>query len=1069
MKKLISLFLSFLLLSPIFAECVMITQKDKTYREIINKLSAIGEIQPTEIQMKTEEKPGVKIKENAAGVKTFESEPEYFIDASKSPFAGKVITGGYGEKCILDFEYEFPIGNGDYNIGISGKVSYFELNCAAPSTEVTSNKNISTQNTSGCYLRTFPGYLIGVEETQMLLRLIDLGYQFPIVRGLLAKYKNLPGIKRITGWYEKQTKIENFVKFEDSVKKIRKGIKEEKSFMKVVRNCYKGVDIDECKSALKDLGVDKNDLEKLSVDKLYDILVEKNIIERSVEREAFKNVFDKFKSIFSNSDKLEEILKENEKLKDTLKEVKEFIIKQNFAKEAMSAKGEDPFTLTLRQMYREPKILAVSVRKPTGYHQAATFFTQYFFVGFHPGMYFGNFSKGLIFSGFTGVYINSETSGEFVLKKKDYIDSNSDVGKKAFDYLMNIQRTTGTVADWMLGGLVFNQNWEGVPVAMFAAALPYMMTSSREILVGYSTKAPVLIQNNLRILKPSQQSAEFLLIGIPENLTGMLSFISSKKSELIFEFKDVDPSIIKFPAQLKGIRMCQDVDAAILYAKAVGTWIIEKITTFSAAGWGWVFLYITPNIVSYFVAEHPYVACYYKKSQYFESIGFTKTVSKVESEVTAEIGGAVEGFLSSLKNEMQRKITKNLNYAISYSSIKLSSIKKGVIPVSKCSYFLLTGNAAISNPKNTNPYVAKVQVGDENVTLEINPKESRLSITDKTGTKSFTGDNFKFYFQEKGPTRRYLMIPARIIKYCGDFEVEVSGNVATLKGEEAQKCIEDQFKSLGLIFDSELQNSSLGKLIQGETISTSKEGSIIFENGGAYSLNGCLYIVVKYLAKNLEIKHYKINLGWDGKNLDISFTSTPGASPEEKENVKKLNNLIKKISPIYGIESGKYVIYIAEEGGRKYLYIKNKETGEVSKELLLDVKKEGDYLIFKTDKGEHKVRIYVDKNGIPIVEFDGERSVLQRIFGENGEILYNQTTKSFDVTNTKNVPYDEKFDNGEEVKVTKDGLKMQPNSNTGPIIIQQPSGGIHLDIWDSILVIISVIVLFVILIRNNDT
>ena len=235
MKKLISLFLSFLLLSPIFAECVMITQKDKTYREIINKLSAIGEIQPTEIQMKTEEKPGVKIKENAAGVKTFESEPEYFIDASKSPFAGKVITGGYGEKCILDFEYEFPIGNGDYNIGISGKVSYFELNCAAPSTEVTSNKNISTQNTSGCYLRTFPGYMLGSEYAAFVLRFMDVVLQIPAVKyamdrlitsrlvnrsfikSLISRNENF---KKYIGFIEKESKfLKDFGKLSKETKK----------------------------------------------------------------------------------------------------------------------------------------------------------------------------------------------------------------------------------------------------------------------------------------------------------------------------------------------------------------------------------------------------------------------------------------------------------------------------------------------------------------------------------------------------------------------------------------------------------------------------------------------------------------------------------------------------------------------------------------------------------------------------------------------------------------------------------------------------------------------------------
>ena len=139
-------------------------------------------------------------------------------------------------------------------------------------------------------------------------------------------------------------------------------------------------------------------------------------------------------------------------------------------------------------------------------------------------------------------------------------------------------------------------------------------------------------------------------------------------------------------------------------------------------------------------------------------------------------------------------------------------------------------------------------------------------------------------------------------------------------------------------------------------------------------------------------------------------------------------------------------IYITSKNGKKYLVIKNKLTGEVSEEEILGIKREGNELIIKTDKGEHKLKIYVDKNGNPIVEFDGDRSILERILGENGTIRYNANENTYEVVDGNEIPMNKSFKDGEAYEVTKDGIayKGAPQTGTNPIIISQGGGGLHL-------------------------
>ncbi len=379
-------------------------------------------------------------------------------------------------------------------------------------------------------------------------------------------------------------------------------------------------------------------------------------------------------------------------------------------------------------------------------------------------------------------------------------------------------------------------------------------------------------------------------------------------------------------------------------------------------------------------------------------------------------------------------------------------------------------------------YEADVNIGKERAHITIDPKTGTFIYSDGKEKKAYVTDAAKFYWTSEGPTTRYLVLPTRLIKYCGPYTIKINPPNVTIENEEAQNCIRQRFLEKGLIYNANLSVSSLGRYKTSyswdENISTLTElnnsinGSIIFENGAIYSYNGCLYIVTKYLLRDVQLKNYSIDLKWNGKSFDFKFAPTPKSTTKERESIEKLNKAIEQISPIYGIETGKYVIYITSKNGKKYLVIKNKLTGEVSEEEILGIKREGNELIIKTDKGEHKLKIYVDKNGNPIVEFDGDRSILERILGENGTIRYNANENTYEVVDGNEIPMNKSFRDGEAYEVTKDGIayKGAPQTGTNPIIISQGGGGLHLPAYDNIilLLIIGLFVTMIFALRRDE-
>ncbi len=321
--------------------------------------------------------------------------------------------------------------------------------------------------------------------------------------------------------------------------------------------------------------------------------------------------------------------------------------------------------------------------------------------------------------------------------------------------------------------------------------------------------------------------------------------------------------------------------------------------------------------------------------------------------------------------------------------------------------------------------------------LKVSPSTS-IILTARSSTDYEIDEGMKYCFTSNGTD---LGILKEIVTDKGTIFLDengISAQTEAWSGKLREVVVYSDFKVKGYGVTIELEDNDVK--MKDVEVDLGKLSSIVFEDLSIIQKNGELlaWDRTKVTIPKEAAQQVTVAPSTTGKGLDLSFTPSPDATPQETESLERLNDEMKGVDVI---EGSRKAVAVTEdpETGERYLRIYDKEKNTVISEKIIKVlQDENDptavKFITQDENGEtheHRVKIDVTADGTPVLKVDGESGgVVSSVQNDRGFLYFDPETGEWKLINGVLAPLAEAFKNG--IKMTFEG-----GIGTG-----SPSGGI---------------------------
>lgn len=168
--------------------------------------------------------------------------------------------------------------------------------------------------------------------------------------------------------------------------------------------------------------------------------------------------------------------------------------------------------------------------------------------------------------------------------------------------------------------------------------------------------------------------------------------------------------------------------------------------------------------------------------------------------------------------------------------------------------------------------------------------------------------------------------------------------------------------------------------------------------------------------------------------IGLNFSVTPERDNDQaKINTDKLNLALEKVGPfqMFDTETKTFIFYVSDPPEcEQRLKIIDKKTGEITDSKITSIQQTPTGLLVKTDDGKTHDIGFSAENGIPMINYNGEKETLLSAQGKNGSFWYDPESGNWYTTNGNLIPFNDSFRDGITFTVNPNGETTGTSGNT---------------------------------------
>ncbi|NPA77085.1 MAG: hypothetical protein GXN93_05020 [Candidatus Diapherotrites archaeon] len=233
--------------------------------------------------------------------------------------------------------------------------------------------------------------------------------------------------------------------------------------------------------------------------------------------------------------------------------------------------------------------------------------------------------------------------------------------------------------------------------------------------------------------------------------------------------------------------------------------------------------------------------------------------------------------------------------------------------------------------------------------------------------------------------------------------------------------------------------------------------SVVFQNGVIIRKGNYLLVWRKWLVRVVAQDIGRVDMIPNEKNGTVlpQFVPKPDASPQTKQDVKRLNELIKQMGGITAVDAQHGYFQLFDKNGQLWMRYYDADTNKFVEAPVTGMHQDPNdpsTFIVDTPKGQYRVSLPIDSNGAVHLKIDGkDLGIVTRMQGPNGALIYDPNNGTWSLLNGLIAGLSKAFSNGIKISFNGAGYANMTPANYSNIyrnISPMSHSGISLPLLD---------------------